>query len=96
MNILIIDTETTGLSPKTNNLIEICAILYSLKHKEIVQIYSTLFPTATNEAFHINKIDPELTQVTYVTELAKAFLYDMGDLLIKPILFYLLKEVSLF
>ena len=64
--ILIIDTETTGLSPAQGaKMIEVCGILYSVKHRAILQAYSTLLPTQTNEAQHINFIDPELTNEPY-------------------------------
>ena len=70
-NILIIDTETTGLSPaKGAKMIEVCAILYSVRNKGILQAYSTLLPTATNDAQHINLIAPELTLSVYVAELS--------------------------
>jgi DNA polymerase-3 subunit epsilon len=67
--ILILDTETTGLSPaKGAKMIEVCAILYNLKHKQILQVFSTLLPTQTNEAQHINGIDPDLTIQPYPTD----------------------------
>lgn len=60
-NILIIDTETTGLSPSENDVIEIAAILFNVKHKSVLQCFSTLLPCDTNKAIHINKIKPEAT-----------------------------------
>ena len=66
--ILILDTEPTGLSPeKGAKMIEICGILYSLRRKGILQVYSTLLPTETNEAQHINGIEPALTAIAYPT-----------------------------
>ncbi len=62
-NILIIDTETTGLSPdKGAKLIEIGAILYNVKHKTILQNFSTLLPCDENPVESINHISAESTR----------------------------------
>lgn len=64
MNILILDTETTGLAPeKGAKLIEVGALLYNVEHKVVLQTLSTFLPSATNEAEHINHIRPEWTLV---------------------------------
>lgn len=66
MNILILDTETTGLEPsKGARLIEIGALLYSVTHQVTLQTFSTFLPTAVNEAEHINHIKPEWTRSGY-------------------------------
>ena len=63
-NVLIVDTETTGLDPsKGAKLIEVGAILYNVKHKAILQQFSTLFPCDENPVSHINGIEPEVTKV---------------------------------
>jgi DNA polymerase III alpha subunit (gram-positive type) len=67
-NILIIDTETTGLSPTDNKLIEVCGILYNLEHRAILQIYSTLLPCQINEAERFNNILAEVTRLDYALE----------------------------
>ncbi len=67
MNILIIDTETTGLDTKSNKLIEIAAVLYNTTSKSILHACSTLIPSDSNEAFHINNISVEALQQTSVT-----------------------------
>lgn len=65
-NILIVDTETTGLDPKNGSqVIEIAAILFNLKHKSILQCFSTLLPCETNPVEQINRISPSLTQCEY-------------------------------
>jgi DNA polymerase-3 subunit epsilon len=62
-NILILDTETTGLDPnKGAKVIEIGAILYNVKNKVAVQTLSTFLRCETNEAQHINHIEPAWTQ----------------------------------
>lgn len=61
-NILILDTETTGLSAEKDKVIEIAVILYNLQHKSILQSLSTLFPCDENPAEHINGIKAEATK----------------------------------
>lgn len=63
-NILILDTETTGLDPsKGCKVIEIGALLYNLKHKQVIQTLSTLLYCDENPVQNINHIDPAWTQV---------------------------------
>jgi len=65
-NILILDCETTGLSVAHGaKLIEIAGIVYNVKHKAILQCYSTLFPCTENPAERINHISPMITQLPY-------------------------------
>lgn len=64
-NILIIDTETTGLDPKKCQVIEIGAILYNVKHKAVLQTYSSLIPCGTNPVEHINHISAASTNCEY-------------------------------
>lgn len=62
-NILILDTETTGLSPdKGDRVIELGAVLYNLKTKAVLQSFSTLYPCDKNPVGHINLITPEMTK----------------------------------
>ncbi len=68
-NVLIVDTETTGLHPdKGDQLIEIAAVLYNIKHKTILQQFSTLFPCDANPVEHINGISAESTREEYPLE----------------------------
>lgn len=65
-NILIIDTETTGLDPKNGcQVIEIAAVLFNLKHKSILQSFSTLLPCEINPVEQINHISADLTRCPY-------------------------------
>lgn len=63
-NILILDTETTGLDPsKGSQLIEVGALLYNIKHKQVIQTLSTLLRCEENPVQNINHIDPMWTKV---------------------------------
>jgi DNA polymerase III subunit epsilon len=64
MNLLIIDTETTGLDPNIHQVIEVGAILYSVEHRAAIQQVSTLIECFENPAQHVNGIDPGLTQIS--------------------------------
>lgn len=65
-NILILDTETTGLDPaKGNKVIEIAVVLFNLKHKAVLQCFSTLLPCDENPCENINHISAESTRCTY-------------------------------
>lgn len=77
-NVLILDTETTGLHPdKGAQIIELGAILYNVKHKAILQQFSTLFPCETNPVEHINHISAELTKGKYMADHMKDALISM-------------------
>lgn len=56
--ISIIDVETTGLDPTTDEVIELSCILYSLSHNCVLQQVSTLVPVSVdvNPVEHINGI----------------------------------------
>lgn len=64
MNLLIIDTETTGLKVEDGcKGIEVGAILYSVEWRAPLQSVSFLLPTDDNPAMHINGIDPAITNI---------------------------------
>jgi DNA polymerase III subunit epsilon len=64
--VLIVDTETTGLSPAEGELLEVAAILYSVEQQCTLQQASTLLPTRSlrNPAQAINQISIAATQAT--------------------------------
>jgi DNA polymerase III subunit epsilon len=62
--ITIIDTETTGVDPENNLIIEIAAILYSLTHAAPVESVSWLLSCMDNPAIAVNGILPELTALS--------------------------------
>jgi DNA polymerase-3 subunit epsilon len=63
-NILILDTETTGLYPdKGDVVIEVAALLFNVHHREVIQTFSTLLACDKNAAQDINHIDAEWTRV---------------------------------
>lgn len=65
-NILIVDTETTGLNPdKGDKVIEIAAILFNLKYKTALQHFSTLLPCDENPVENINHIKAEVTRCNF-------------------------------
>jgi DNA polymerase-3 subunit epsilon len=65
-NLLIIDTETTGLDVKKGAvMIEIAAVLFSVKYKTVLQSFSTLLPCEINPVENINHISAESTREDY-------------------------------
>lgn len=55
-NLLIIDTETTGLNPNDDRVIELGAILYSVSYQTVIHQISILFSAPDNPAEKINRI----------------------------------------
>jgi DNA polymerase-3 subunit epsilon len=62
--ITIVDTETTGVDPERDQIIEIAAILYSLTHAAPVESFSYLLSCADNPAVQVNGILPEITMLS--------------------------------
>jgi len=78
--VLIIDTETTGLSPKDGAVVvEVGAILFDVELRDVVAQLSFLLPTQENPAAHVNGISPELTRSApkLMSPMLKAF-YEMA------------------
>lgn len=63
-NILIIDTETTGLDTENGQVLEIAAIFYNIETRCIISQVSTLLYAEENPAFAINKIKVEACKET--------------------------------
>lgn len=55
-NILIVDTETTGLSPADSRIVEVAVVLYSIPAACVVSSFAALLRGDTNEAESINRI----------------------------------------
>ncbi len=80
MNVLIVDTETTGLE-ESSLVIEVAAILYSVKTKSILSQVSSLinWENADNPAKGINKISTEMLREGAAQELALEMIYQMSQ-----------------
>jgi DNA polymerase-3 subunit epsilon len=78
MNVLILDTETTGVDPAKDKVVEVAAILYSIEHATVLSAFSSLLSGEANAAEKINRIPAEALKVadtfsnpwTAVTEMA--------------------------
>lgn len=55
-SLIVIDVETTGLDPKTEKIIEVGAVLYSIEHRTVVSSFSMLSHADANAAEKINRI----------------------------------------
>jgi len=66
MYLTIIDTETTGLDTSTCSVVEVGAILYSVKHQKIINQMSFLMPlnNTGEDAFEIHGIESSLCQLS--------------------------------
>lgn len=65
-NVLLIDTETNGIDIETNQVIEIGAILYSVRYQTILQQISFLLPAKSNDMEKVNHIPiRSLVQLDY-------------------------------
>jgi len=60
-NVCIIDLETTGLDPTQDQVIELGAILYSVKHQTILEQFSCLLFVQENPQEYTNKIPAKAT-----------------------------------
>ena len=64
VNILILDTETTGLDNENDTCIEVGSILFNVNSRSVLAQQSFLLPVATNNAEKINKIPAEITRLS--------------------------------
>jgi DNA polymerase III subunit epsilon len=62
MDLLILDTETTGLDPTKDRLVEVATAIYSVEHRTIVKVRSWIVQGDGNEAESINGIPSELVR----------------------------------
>mgnify|MGYP001346494095 CR=1 FL=1 len=61
MNILILDTETTGLEKEKNCCLEVGSILFNVQSRAVLAQQSFLLPVEKNDAERINNIPAEIT-----------------------------------
>jgi DNA polymerase III subunit epsilon len=59
-NVLIVDTETTGVDREKDHVIELGCILWNVEHRCAVELYSRLLPAESNAAEAINGIPAAL------------------------------------
>ncbi|WP_420063716.1 3'-5' exonuclease [Prochlorococcus marinus] len=73
-NILILDTETTGLDNKNDDCLEVGSILFNVKSRSVLAQQSFLLPVENNNAEKINNIPAEITRLPQpLTEAIKYF-----------------------
>lgn len=54
--VLILDTETTGLDPATDAVIEVGCVLYSVTHATVIESFASLIRADGNAAEAVNRI----------------------------------------
>ena len=62
-NILILDTETTGLDNEIDDCLEVGSILFNVKSRSVLAQQSFLLPVEVNNAEKINNIPAEITRL---------------------------------
>ncbi len=63
VNLLILDTETTGLNNENDECIEVGSILFNVKNRSVLAQQSFLLPVESNNAEKINNIPAEITRL---------------------------------
>ena len=63
-NILILDTETTGLDNEIDDCIEVGSILFNVKSRSVLAQQSFLLPVENNNAEKINNIPAQITRLS--------------------------------
>ncbi len=63
-NLLILDTETTGLEPVSAQCIEVGAVLFHVPSRSVLSQVSFLLPAPANPAEHVNGIAAEVTRLS--------------------------------
>ncbi len=72
-NILILDTETTGLDNEHDHCLEVGSILFNVKNRSVLAQQSFLLPVEINNAEKINNIPAEITRLPQ--PLSEAIIY---------------------
>ncbi len=78
--LLIVDTETTGLETKTDQCIEVGAILFHVESRSILAQNSFLIPSQSNSAEAINKIPAKITRLTQPWQEGLRYFESMVDM----------------
>ena len=60
---LILDTETTGLDPGEDFVVEVACMLFDLQHASPVASFASLIVSERNPAWEINRIYPSMLRV---------------------------------
>jgi DNA polymerase-3 subunit epsilon len=79
VNLLIVDTETTGLDPNKSKLIEVAGVLYNVEEKVVTQTVSTFLPCHENQAEHINHIKAGWTMLHMARVAALDFFFALSE-----------------
>lgn len=76
--LLIVDTETTGLSPAKGRCIEVGAVLFHVPSRAVLSQVSFLLPCSSNPAERVNGIAAEVTRLDQPREQSMACLEAMA------------------
>ena len=76
--LLIVDTETTGLSPAKGRCIEVGAVLFHVPSRAVLSQVSFLLPCSSNPAQRVNGIAAEVTRLEQPREQSLACLEAMA------------------
>ncbi len=81
MKIMILDTETTGFSPKEEYIIQLAYLIYDTKSNKIEQTNLYIEPPIKILNSHIHHITNEFVKDSYkFSEIAQIFLDDLYDI----------------
>jgi DNA polymerase-3 subunit epsilon len=72
--ILLLDTETTGLSPETDRIVEVGLVRWSVTHRAVLSTWSELVQGPDNAARGVNGIPPEALPLGTTLERALAII----------------------
>lgn len=78
-SLLILDTETTALSPEDGQCIEVGAVLFQVSHRAVLTQVSFLLPCDRNPAEPVNGIPAEVTRLPHPWQRALACFQAMAD-----------------
>ena len=76
--LLILDTETTGLNPQRDQVIEVGAILFSVPQRSVLSQVSFLLPSPVNPAEPLNGIAPAATSAPQPWRQSLALLQELA------------------